>query len=421
MHPDLHRRTECRLCGSGDLVKVIQLAPIPPANELLSAEELSITQDTFPLDVHFCNDCCHVQLLDVVDPERLYRNYVYVSGTSPVFRQHFRDYAAEIVTSYGLGRDSFVIDIGSNDGTLLGCFKELCIERIQGVDPAIAIAATASQAGVPTITEFFTPAVADKIVASTGKADVVVANNVFAHVDDLQSFAAGVARVLKDGGIFVIEVAYLKDLMEKTLFDTIYHEHLDYHTLAPLVRFLATHGLETIDARCVDTHGGSLRLVAKKGGGPEDVQPSVAELVEEEHRLGLFDPATYLAFNDKINALGDRFVTVLDEIKSSGKSIAGFGLPAKATTLMHQFRIDGRYIDYVVDDNPMKQSLYSPGYKIPIHSSTRLSSHTPDYILVLAWNFAESVIKRLDWFLDAGGKVIVPLPQLEILGKDSLR
>jgi SAM-dependent methyltransferase len=395
---------------------VIELAATPPANELLREDELRGTQDVFPLDVFFCRNCCHVQLLDVVSPERLFRNYVYVSGTSPVFRRHFREYAKEIIDRYGLTPDSLVVDVGSNDGTLLACFQELGIRRVQGIDPATAIAAAASVAGIPTIGEFFTPELADRIVATVGAADVVVANNVFAHVDDLQEAMEGVWRLLAPGGVLVIEVSYLKDVIEKTLFDTIYHEHLDYHTVGPLQAFLDARGLRTIDAQVVDSHGGSLRLVAMKDGKPEDVRPSVAAMIERERQAGLFEARTFKAFEAKINALGDKLVRLLDEIKSQGKRIAAFGFPAKATTLTHQFKIDGRYIDYVVDDNPLKQSLYSPGYKIPIVPSQKLTNDTPDVIIVLAWNFADSIIKKLDWFIEKGGKVIVPLPDLRVLG-----
>lgn len=415
MHPDLHRREDCRLCGAADFSKVIELAPTPPANELLGKDQLDEPQDTFPLDVYFCNGCRHVQLLDVVSAERLFRDYVYVSGTSPVFRKHFRDYAEQIAERYGLRRDSLVVDIGSNDGTLLAQFKELGFERVQGIDPATAIAAAATEAGIPTIAEFFTPSLADEIVATAGPAGLVVANNVFAHVDDLRSIVAGVRRLLVERGLFVLEVSYLKDVIEKTLFDTIYHEHLDYHTVGPLKAFLESNGLRVIDAYGVESHGGSLRLIAMKGGTPEDVQPSVDRMVAREQELGLYEASTYRAFQKKIDALGTELLVLLDEIKRRGQRIAAFGLPAKATTLMHQFKIDARYIDYVVDDNPLKQAKYSPGYKIPIVASDTLETETPDYVVVLAWNFADSIIRKLESYLRDGGKIIVPLPKLQVV------
>lgn len=415
MHPDLHRREDCRLCAARDLDKVIELAWTPPANELLAGDQLELTQDTFPLDVYFCNSCYHVQLLDVVNPERLFRNYVYVSGTSPVFRQHFRDYAERIAERYDISRQSLVVDIGSNDGTLLKCFKDLGFERIQGVDPAIEIAEEAARSGIPTIAEFFTPELADRLATRAGTAGLIVANNVFAHVDDLSTIMVGVQRLLSNRGLLVIEVSYLKDVIEKTLFDTIYHEHLDYHTLGPLKQFLESRGLRVVDAQAVASHGGSLRLVAMKNGEDEDVQPSVERMVEREAELGLFDAATFVAFQDKIDALGKQLLALLDEVKARGASIAAFGFPAKATTLMHQFGIDGRYLDYVVDDNPLKQSKYSPGFKIPIVSSAALEADPPAYVVVLAWNFADAIIEKLDWYLGTGGNIIVPLPSVRVV------
>ena len=417
MQADLTTRTDCRLCRSENLEEVISLASTPPANELLAADQLDIRQDRFPLRLYFCHDCHHLQLLDVVSPERLFRHYVYVSGTSPVFRQHFRDYAASMVSQFALDSESFVLDIGSNDGTLLAAFKELGVSHLLGIDPASEIAAAANAAGIPTIAEFFTPELADEIRNEHGAAALVVANNVFAHVDDLASIADGVVRVLDDRGVFTIEVSYLKDVLEKTLFDTIYHEHLDYHAVGPLQQFLEARGLRVIDAEEIDTHGGSLRLTAMKNGQDGDVKPTVAAMIEREQQLGLYNVRTYVQFQEKIDRLGAELVELLSRAKTEGKSVAAFGLPAKATTLMHQFNIDGRFIDYVVDDNPLKQGMYSPGFKIPIVPSDHLRENPPDYVIVLAWNFADSIVGKLDWFLQQGGRIIVPLPTLRIVGE----
>ena len=236
MPKDYKKRNDCRLCRSTKLEKVLTLAPTPPANELLSEGELDAGQEKFPLDLYFCNDCHHLQLLDIVSPERLFRNYVYVSGTSAVFRQHFRDYAEFVIENYSIAEGSLVVDIGSNDGVLLGYFQERGMQ-VQGVDPARAIAKSATDSGVDTIGEFFTPDIAARIVAGKGPASIVVANNVFAHIDNLHEILEGVSRLLDQAGLFVIEVSYLKDVLEKTLFDTIYHEHLDYHS--PLGIFTA--------------------------------------------------------------------------------------------------------------------------------------------------------------------------------------
>jgi SAM-dependent methyltransferase len=412
-----HIRHDCRLCGSVNLEKVLELAPTPPANELLVKAEDAKSQERFPLDLYFCSDCYHMQLLNVVNPERLFGNYVYVSGTAPSFRKHFQDYAFSIVDEYNIARDSLIIDIGSNDGTLLSAFKDLGM-RVQGIDPARDIAANATANGIDTIAVFFTADIARQIREEKGPAKVVVANNVFAHIDDLHEIVNGIDILLDTNGIFSIEVSYLKDVIDKTLFDTIYHEHLDYHSVGPLQTFFDRNGFEIINVVSIPSHGGSIRVIAQKKGGQYKQNPSVQAFIDAEKESGLYVADTFRTFSNKINDLGTELHKLVSSIKSDGKSIVGYGLPAKATTLMHQFNIGPDTIDYVVDDSPLKQGLYSPGYGIRIVTSDELKSDMPDYIIILAWNFAEPIIKNIQWYLDAGGIIIVPLPKLKIVTKD---
>ena len=407
-------RHDCRLCLSTRVDKVLSLASTPPANELLVRSEDARTQEKFPLDLYFCNDCYHLQLLNVVSPERLFNNYVYVSGTTASFREHFQNYASQIIKEYSIEADSLIVDIGSNDGTLLSSFKSSGM-RVQGVDPATEIAANASVNGIDTIAEFFTTEIAQKIKVSKGTAKVVVANNVFAHIDNLHEILEGIDILLEADGILVIEVSYLKDVIEKTLFDTIYHEHLDYHSVGPLKSFFNNCRFGIIDVAAIDSHGGSIRMVAQKISGKYEERPSVASFIAEEVSSGLFSAETFRSFEYKISRVGNDLQKLISSIKDTGKSIAGYGLPAKATTLMHQFNIGSDAIDYVVDDSPLKQGLYSPGYGIPIVNSQRLETDTPDYIIVLAWNFAQSIIENLNWFLEQGGTIIVPLPEIKIV------
>lgn len=409
-----HRvRRDCRLCRSTAVEKVLSLTPTPPANELLARPEDAATQDRFPLDLYFCDNCHHLQLLDIISPDRLFSNYVYLSGTSPVFRRHFQEYAARVIADYSIPMDSLVVDIGSNDGTLLAAFKEAGM-RVQGVDPARKIALSANAAGIDTIIDFFNTDIAQRIKRGKGPAKVIVANNVFAHIDDLEGILRGVDIVLAADGVLVIEVSYLKDVIEKTLFDTIYHEHLDYHAVGPLQGFFARNGFRMIDVVAVDSHGGSIRVAAQKLDAAQPERPSVAAFIAAEKSAGLYEASTYRAFAGKISRLGEELLSLISSIKEEGKSIAGFGLPAKATTLMHQFRIGPDAIDYVVDDNPLKQGLYSPGYGIPITDNGRLRTDTPDYLIILAWNFAKPIMDKLDWYLDGGGAIIVPLPTLTV-------
>ena len=412
MNAACHRRTTCRLCGGQHLSEVLSLEPTPPANAFVSAEQLSAPQPTFPLDVFFCENCHHVQLLDVVDPAVLFENYVYVSGTSPLFVKHFEDYAAFVIDTYAPSPESLVFDIGSNDGTLLQAFKRAG-HKVLGVDPAKEIAAAATAAGIDTISGFFSHTMAETIRSDHGRAAVITANNVFAHIDDLGGVLDGVRSLLDDDGVFVFEVSYLVDVFEHTLFDTIYHEHLAYHTVAPLVTFMAAHGMELIGATRVSSHGGSLRGVAQKAGGGKTVSRSVAELIDLEHKMGLDKAETYRDFGVRIDVLKAELSTLLREKKAEGRTIAAFGAPAKATTLMYHFDIGADLIDFIVDDSPLKQGLYSPGMHIPVVPSSMIDERKPDDIVILAWNFAGPIMEKNKAFTESGGQFIVPLPSLE--------
>jgi SAM-dependent methyltransferase len=389
------------------------LAPTPPANAFVPADALDREQERFPLDVFFCEDCFHLQLLDVVDPALLFENYVYVSGTSPVFVRHFEMYAQDVMTRFGVKGPALVVDIGSNDGTLLRFFQRAGC-RVQGIDPARRIAEAATASGIPTAAAFFTPALADALRRDLGPAAVITANNVFAHIDDLDDVVEGVKRLLAPDGVYVFEVSYLVDVLQKTLFDTIYHEHLDYHAVRPLIPFFEKHGMQLIEALRVPSHGGSLRGVAQRIGGPYSVGASVGAAVVEEEALSLHRLETYRAFARNIDALKEQLGHLLRELKAQGKRIAAFGAPAKATTLMFHFGIGPDLIEFIVDDSPLKQGLFSPGYHIPVVPAATLYERRPDYTVVLAWNFAEPIMRAHRRYTDEGGHFIVPLPALQV-------
>jgi len=378
-------------------------------------EKLRQPPEIYPLDVFFCEDCAHVQLLDVVDPKILFENYVYVSGTSPVFVAHFEFYATDVIHSLGLQKGDLVVDVGSNDGTLLRFFKEAGM-RVLGVDPAKEIARRATESGIETLPHFFTPETAAAVWEKMGPAKVVTANNVFAHVDDMRGFVRGVKGLLAEDGVFVFEVSYLADVYTKTLFDTIYHEHLAYHSVKPLVRFFEENDMELIEALRVDTHGGSLRGIAQLSGVGRPVGDSVGEALALEKELRLDRANTFRSFAGKIDDLKRELGVLLGNLKAEGKRIAGFGAPAKATTLMYHFGIGPEIIDFIVDDSSLKQGLYSPGHHIPVLPAPAIYERKPDYLLVLAWNFADPIMRKHDRYKDkeTGGKFIVPLPELRI-------
>lgn len=408
------RRADCRLCGGKRLTLAFSLAPTPPANAFVPASALDAPQATFPLDVFFCEDCAHVQLLDVVDPRLLFEHYVYVSGTSPVFVKHFRDYAGHAARRFGLGAGDLAVDIGSNDGTLLAAFKDLGL-AVLGVDPAIEIANDATRRGIETVAGFFTPDLARTIRAERGAARVVTANNVFAHADDLKGIVDGVRTLLAPDGVFAFEVSYLVDVYEKTLFDTIYHEHLAYHSVKPLRAFMAANGMHLFAAERVDSHGGSLRGFAQLVGGPRPEDGSAAELAALEEKLGLDKAETIKGFARRIDALGRDLRDLLGRLKADGRRIAGFGAPAKATTLLYHFGLGPETLDFIVDDSPLKQGLFTPGMHIPVLPSSALFERKPDYALILAWNFARPIVEKNARFREQGGRFIVPLPKIEVI------
>jgi len=414
MTTDYHRRDTCRLCGGKSLEMVLSLEPTPPANAFVPPEDAAKEQARFPLDVFFCRDCAHVQLLDVVDPKVLFENYVYVSGTSPVFVKHFEDYANDVMHRFSPASGGLAVDIGSNDGTLLGFFQNAGI-KVLGIDPARDIADQATKSGIETICGFFSQQLAQTILKDRGPAAVITANNVFAHIDDLAGVTQGIHGLLSDDGIFVFEVSYLLDVYEKTLFDTIYHEHLAYHSVKPLMSFFDRHGLELIEAIRVDSHGGSLRGMVQKKGGPHTPGASVGQLVTAEEAAGLDRAETFLAFSGHIDARKRELSDMLRGLKAEGKAIAGFGAPAKATTLMYHFGIGPELIDFIVDDSPLKQGLLTPGMHIPVVGSEAIAEQKPDALVILAWNFAEPIMAKNDVFHQAGGRFIIPLPEVRMI------
>ena len=408
------KKSNCRLCQSADLVSVLKLASTPPANAFISKEKLQIKQKKYPLEIFFCKNCFHVQLTEVVNPKELFENYVYVSGTSDVFVNHFLNYAKDIVQRFNPSTDRYVLDIGSNDGTLLKFFKSMGYS-VLGIDPAKDISKQATKEGINTINGFFNLETSQIIEKKYSTASVITANNVFAHSDDLSGMTEAISKLLAPGGIFVFEVSYLVDVYQKTLFDTIYHEHLSYHSVSPLINFFKSKKMELIDVKKVNTHGGSIRCVVKNKDDLPEINDSVKTFVNFEKSLSFDKSETFVNFAKQIKERKQELNEYLFRIKSEGKSIAGFGAPAKATTLMYEFGLNNDILDFIVDDSPLKQELFSPGLHIPIYSSSFIDTLKPDYLLILAWNFSESIINKNKKFHELGGKFIIPLPKFEVI------
>src|SRR5262245_12109890 len=408
-----YRRGDCRLCGSTDIELGMPLAPTPVADDFVSANRLDEQQERFPLDVFLCRSCGLVQLVDVVDASSIYVEYLYVTKSSPGLAEHFRAYADDVVRRLALPSGSSVVEVGSNDGTLLSVFKARGM-RVVGVDPAREIARAATAEGIETLPVCFTPDVARDLRRDRGRADLIVANNVVANIDNLQEFAAAVGDLLSEKGVFVFETGYLADLVRNLVFDNVYHEHLCYHAVRPLAAFFARHGMKLFDVQHVSTKGGSIRGYVQLRGGRRAVSAAVADMIASEEAQGLYSAATYRGLCARLDRLRRALADVLGGLQLRGRSIAGYGASHSVTTLVHHFGI-GEQLDFVVDDNPRKHNLFSPGHHLPVLPSAALLERRPDYVVILPWRFAEPIITRNEGFLAAGGRFIVPIPVLRIV------
>lgn len=403
------------MCNSKRLTKIVSLSPTPPGNDFLKKDELGRKEYLYPLDLYFCENCFHVQLGHVVNPLVLYqKNYTYVSATSSQFVNHLKNYAIEMIEKFSLDETKLVVDIGSNDGTCLSFFQDNGV-KVLGIDPANEIAIKASENGIETIADFFSYNLALKLHKTYGPASFITSHNACAHIDDLLDVIKGVECWLDDDGVFVLEVGYLVDVYSNTWFDTIYHEHLDFHTVGPFEKLFKRAGMEIIGVDRISPQGGSIRVIAQKKNSKFQRESSVDELINLEHKLGLDKAKTFHEFEDKINLVRINLHKLLKKLKEDNKIIAGFGAPTKATTLMSHFKIDESILDFIVDDNPLKQGLYTPISHIPVLSAEELYKRKPDYVLILAWNFAEPIMKNHKKYSDEIGSFILPMPLPQVV------
>lgn len=402
------------MCKTPDLERFLDLGKQPPANAFLNKEDFEKEQ-FYPLVVARCVNpaCGFVQLAHVVDADELFADYLYVSSTSPVFVKHFVEYAGDMHRRLNL-KDALTLDIGSNDGVLVKPLTELGA-RAMGVDPAKKIAEEATKQGYETIAGYFTEQFARDLAKERGKAKLITANNVFAHIDDLDEVMHGVVVLLSDDGLLTIEAPYLVDFIEKKYFDTVYHEHLSYLALRPLEAFFKTYGMHIVDIEKVDSHGGSARIMVALQKSNFEKASVVVEMIKEEERRGLHKPEVYRQFAQDIARIKEELTQLLSSLRREGKKIAGYGAPAKGNTLLNFMHIGPDILDYIIDDSPLKQGLYTPGMHIPVYGSMQLSHDKPDYLFILAWNFAESIMKKNEAFRAGGGKFIIPVPTPSIL------
>lgn len=402
----------CRACDSSHLTKFLQLGPTPIPNGFLEESQLNRSEKFYPLDVHLCGECGMVQLGHVVDPEVMFKNYVYVPSTSTTMIKHFSELAQYATQKANVEAKDLVVDIGSNDGTLLRAFQNYGA-RILGVDPATNLATLANEQGVPTVNALFSRGLAESLRDEQGPAKIISATNVVAHVNDLHDFFEGVHTLLADDGQLIMEFPYLVNLIKGTEFDTIYQEHLSYLALNPLDGLLRQHGLTLSSPRMVDVHGGSMRVYATKGNHTRD--EAVAAFIASEKQQGMHDPETFFRFQKAVDTARHDLTQLLYSLRFLDMSLAGYGASAKGNILLNYCRIGTETLPYIVDSIPYKQGKYTPGMHIPIFPEAELLSRQPDVTLLLAWNFADEIVNKQFKYRERGGKFVKPIPVLELI------
>jgi SAM-dependent methyltransferase len=416
-----HVRTDCRLCLSSRLERVVPLAGMPIATPNFRVAGVSKDDPAFreavPLNLDLCKECGLLQVTVVGDAHTQFDNYVYTTSLSVGLTRHFKNYADEVTLAVKPEIGALVVELGSNDGTLLRFFQAKGF-RVQGCDPAAAIAAQATAKGIPTLPEFFGTDAARQIRGEHGPATIVLANNVIANIDDLDDLVTGVRNLLADDGVFVFETQYGLDLVRHNLLDTVYHEHLSYFYVRPLTLYFSRLDMQVIDVLPVATKGGSIRVTVQKAGGTRNVAQAVGEFLALEQREGAYGDEIYVRLVKRIAAIRDGLHRAIDPVRASGRPVAGYGASVGTTTLLAQFDLGGR-IDMLFDDDPKKQEfLHGPGYDLPIFGGKSVLEHNPAIIVMFAWRYVDPILSKHQVWLDRGGRVAMPLPDLHFMGKD---
>ncbi|WP_327140120.1 class I SAM-dependent methyltransferase [Nocardia sp. NBC_01327] len=401
---------QCRLCASERLVSVLDLGATPPCEKFLTAAELDQPEPTFPLHLRVCENCLLLQIPALITPAETFTEYAYFSSYSDSWVQHAKLFVEDATARLGLDSESLMIEVASNDGYLLQHAVAAGIPCV-GIEPSVNVGAAAREKGVPTVTAFLDEALAAQVRAEHGAANLVVANNVYAHIPDLLGFTRSLRALLADDGWLSIEVHHALNLVALGQFDTIYHEHFQYYTVLSAQRALATAGLTVVDVELLGTHGGSLRLWARPDAVAEPSE-RVAEVLRQEAEAGLHDVSGYLALRPRTELVRQQLLRFLLEAKAAGKRVVGYGAPGKGNTLLNYCGIRPDLLEYTVDRNPYKHGRFTPGTRIPIHEPERIDADKPDVVLVLPWNLESEITAQLRPVIDRGGELVYPLPAL---------
>ena len=409
-----HAENRCRFCNTPLRNVFVDLGVSPLANSYLKEEQLQKMEPHFPLCVYVCDACYLVQLPEVQSPEEIFSDYAYFSSYSESWLKHAKDYTGLMIDRFGFDSRSQVIEIASNDGYLLQYFKEKGVP-VLGIEPARNVAKAAQDAGIPTVVKFFGTQTARELVDEGRRADLLLGNNVLAHVPNINDFLAGMKIILKPTGVITMEFPHLMRLMDENQFDTIYHEHYSYLSLLSVERIFASHGLTLFDVDELPTHGGSLRIYARHTeDGSRPVSQKILDLRKREAAAGFAGLDAYHSFNEKVKETKRKILTFLIDAKRNGKSIAAYGAPAKGNTLLIYCGIRSDFIDFTVDRSPHKQDHYLPGTHIPIYHPDKIRESKPDYLVILPWNLKDEIMDQMSYIRDWGGKFVVFIPEVKV-------
>jgi len=403
----------CRFCSTPLTHTFCDLGMSPLSNSYIAADELQAEEQFYPLHAYVCGACFLVQLDEFASPQEIFSDYAYFSSFSDSWLEHCKDYTQLMQSRLGLDESSLVVEIASNDGYLLQYFVDAGIP-VLGVEPAANVAAAAEDKGIPTIVKFFGTETARELVDAGQQADLLLGNNVLAHVPDINDFVAGMAIALKPGGVITMEFPHLLQLIQNNQFDTIYHEHFSYLSLLSVEQIFARHGLQVFDVDEIPTHGGSLRIYARLADN-EPVSDNIIALRKKEADGRLSNLDTYAAFGEKAQEIKRSLLDFLSAAKREGKRVAAYGAPAKGNTLLNYCGVRQEFIDFTVDRNPAKQNRFLPGTHLPVYAPEKLSDTKPDYVLILPWNIKDEIMDKMQHIRDWGGKFVVPIPKVEVL------